>query len=320
MNTKNKMLTLLCVGSAATVATALLNKAIIISATSKNLMMDDAPQNYGWRFGNIYYTVQGTGKPLLLLHDLTESSSSYEWNKLIVHLKENYTVYAIDLLGCGRSEKPNLTYTNYLYVQLISDFIRDVIGKKADILASGASCSIAIMACNNSPDLFNQLMLINPDSFKKCMQIPNPKAKLFKFLLDLPVLGTLMYHIAVSKKYQKEDFQLRYFFNPYLVKPHDLDVYNESAHRGQFPKALYSSMKGNYTKLKLNAALGKIDNSIYLVGGSDEDSISDTIFEYRLANPAVEYSVIKNARHLPHMEKPEEVMELINIFFSSSKA
>lgn len=319
MNTKNKLLTLLCLGSTATIATALLNKAIVVSATSKNLMLDDAPQNYKWRFGNIYYTVHGSGKPILLIHDLTEASSSYEWNKLVAKLSEHNTVYTLDLLGCGRSEKPNLTYTNYLYVQLISDFISTIIGRKTDVIASGSSCSIAIMACNNTPDIFNQLLLINPDPMSKCNQVPNHKTKSLKFFLDLPVIGTLLYHIAVNKKYLKEDFINRYYFNPYLVKGHDLDIYSEAAHRGQYSKAVYSSIKGNYTKLKLNTALGNIDNSIYIIGGSDEDNISDTIFEYRLCNPAVEYSIIKNTKHLPHMERPEEVWDIIRIFFSSEK-
>ena len=76
-------------------------------------------------------------------------------------LAETYTVYTIDLLGFGRSEKPNLTYTNYLYVQLLSDFIKSEIGHRTDIIASGSSAALGIMACSNSPELFNQLLFIN---------------------------------------------------------------------------------------------------------------------------------------------------------------
>ena len=57
-----------------------------------------------------------------------------------VNLKD-HTVYTIDLLGFGRSEKPNLTYTNYLYVQLVTDFIQNIIGEKTDIIASNESIS-----------------------------------------------------------------------------------------------------------------------------------------------------------------------------------
>ena len=75
---------------------------------------------------------------------------------MIPMLKDHYTVYTIDLLGCGRSEKPNLTYTNFLYVQLISDFIKSEIGRRTDVVAVGASSSILTMACAYNPDLFDQ--------------------------------------------------------------------------------------------------------------------------------------------------------------------
>ena len=63
-------------------------------------------------------------------------------------LEKTNTVYTIDLLGCGRSDKPNITYTNYLYVQLIDNFIKDVIKEKTDVVATGSSVSFTVMACN----------------------------------------------------------------------------------------------------------------------------------------------------------------------------
>ena len=82
----------------------------------------------------------------MLVHDLEPASSSYEWHEVRKRLAKNHTVYTIDLLGFGRSEKPNLTYTNYLYVQLLSDFIKSEIGHRTDILATGdaASCSYGL--------------------------------------------------------------------------------------------------------------------------------------------------------------------------------
>ena len=123
MKPSNKLLTALLLSSGATAGIAAINKYIKVSAVSKNLLQQPNPHCYRWRFGNIYYTKEGTGKPLLLLHDLNYFSSGCEWESLIPTLKKHYTIYTVDLLGCGRSEKPNLTYTNFLYVQLLSDFI-----------------------------------------------------------------------------------------------------------------------------------------------------------------------------------------------------
>lgn len=159
MKAKNKIITAILLSAGATVGTALINKYIKMSAISRNLLAQPEPRCYRWRLGNIYYTKTGTGKPLLLVHDLTHASSSCEWDSLIPLLKEHYTVYTIDLLGCGRSEKPNLTYTNFLYVQLLNDFVKSEIGRRTNILATGASAPIVTMACGYNPDLFEQMCL-----------------------------------------------------------------------------------------------------------------------------------------------------------------
>ena len=109
MKTRSKLLTLLILSAGAATTTALINKAIKLSATSRNVLGEPEALCYKWRLGNIYYTRTGSGKPLLLVHDLTPASSGYEWKNLVGKLAENHTVYTIDLLGFGRSEKPNLT-------------------------------------------------------------------------------------------------------------------------------------------------------------------------------------------------------------------
>ena len=139
-----------------------INKTISVTSNMKNLLKTDHGKFFNWRYGNIFYTKQGKGTPLLLIHDLNPSSSSYEWEKIRKHLSKKYTVYALDLLGCGRSDKPNMTYSNFLYVQLITDFIKTIIGSKTDIVATGESSSFTLMACNMNPDHFNKIIIINP--------------------------------------------------------------------------------------------------------------------------------------------------------------
>ena len=59
----------------------------------------------------------------------------------------------IYILGYGLSDKPSITYTNTLYEQLITDFIKNIIGKKTSIVATGNAVPFVIMACHNNPDL-----------------------------------------------------------------------------------------------------------------------------------------------------------------------
>lgn len=316
MKAKNKLLTLLILSAGATAATAAINKFIQISATSRSLLSDPQSLCYKWRLGNIHYTKTGSGKPLLLIHDLNAYSSGYEWNQMVGRLNENYTVYTLDLLGCGRSEKPNMTYTNYVYVQLISDFVKSVIGHRASVISTGESASIPIMACANNPELFDQIMLINPLSLHDYSQMPGKMSKYYKIVVDMPVIGTLLYHIASSHQAITEELTTKGFYNPYTVKSTWIDSYYESAHLGASPKSVYSSVKCNFTKCNIVNALKKIDNSIYLIGGGAVDNIAEVINEYKAYNPSIESTILEETKLLPQLEAPAKLHELIHTYLN----
>lgn len=316
MKTKNKLFTALFLTAGATAGTILLNKYIKMTAIAKNLLSDSRPQCYKWRLGNIHYTKVGTGKPLLLIHDLDYASSGVEWESLIPMLKDEYTIYTIDLLGCGRSEKPNLTYTNFLYVQLINDFVKSEIGRRTNVIASGTSSSLVTMACAYNPDLFEQIMFVNPESFSSSSQIPGKRAKLYKLILDTPLIGTTLYNIASSKEVLRRMLTEQCFYNPYEVQPILIDKYCESAHLGLSPKSVFSSVSCNYTKCNISRTLEKIDNSIYILGGGAKPEINEIIDEYTTCNPAIESSIIAATKQLPHLEKPVEVSNIVKMFFN----
>lgn len=317
MTTKKGLITTLILTTSSITTISFINKYIKLSAASKKMLSAGFTKEiFHWRLGDIYYTKTGTGKPLLLIHDLDAASSSYEWHKIIPPLSKDYTVYAIDLLGCGQSEKPCLTYTNYVYVQLISDFIKSEIGHRTDVIATGESSSFIIMACANNPDLFNRIILINPDSINTCSQLPGPYSKYYKRFLDFPVTGTLLYHIAVSKKSIKDFFVNTCFSDPRSIKESYIEAYYEAAHLGFSPKSVYACVRCNYTKCNIINALKKIDNSICIIGGGNKDNIKEISEEYVDFNPAVEYSIIPGTCHLPQLEKPADVLNNISTFLS----
>ena len=135
-------------------------------------------------------------------------------------------------------------------------------------------------------------------------------------MLDLPIAGTLLYHIATSRKSLTEELKATCFYNPYMVRTSMLDAYHEAAHLGESPKSVYSSVRCHYTKCNIVNALKKIDNSIYLLGGDGEESIQERFDEYKEINPIIEYSLIANTKHLPQLEKPGEVLKAIQTYFS----
>lgn len=119
MKHSKKLVTLSVLTTMSGAAIYFLNKTLDTAAVRKNLLASAEKEIFSWQFGDIFYTKKGTGTPMLLLHDLHCASSGREWQYIEDTLAKDHTVYTLDLLGCGRSDKPAITYTNFLYVQLI---------------------------------------------------------------------------------------------------------------------------------------------------------------------------------------------------------
>ena len=296
------------------------------SACKEELLYYQEGSYYSFRFGNIFYTKQGHGQPILLIHDLNPACSHIEYKALVDELSSHYTVYTLDLLGCGRSDKPNLTYTAYLFVQLINDFIKNVIGEVTHIIASGESASPVLLACSSEPSFFGKLILINPPSLQTANQIPTASRKMFKTLIETPILGTFLYNIGMSRRHISKKLEKDTFYTPasgesssYLLrqKKKCTAFLYEGAHlNGYGSKYLYSSLKARYLNANVAHTLKNIDHSIYLIMGREEPSCTDTINEYKFYNCAIESAVLSKTKHVPHLENPSRFLNLCEIFLS----
>ncbi|MED9881666.1 MAG: alpha/beta fold hydrolase [Blautia sp.] len=312
---KNRFATFAVLFASATAIIHIGNKIIAASASLKEMLDSNRRNYYKWRFGEIFYTKKGSGSPVLLIHDMLPGGSGYEWTNVEEELAMEHTVYTIDLLGCGRSEKPGMTYTNFVYVQVICDFIKNVIGEKTDVIASGFSGSFAVMACRNEGSLFNRIMLVNPPAPGNLTQMPSKKDKLLKYFLEVPVFGTLVYHMIVSRENINNLFIENMFFDPFHPDQNMLDAYYEAAHKGGAQaKAAYASKASRFMNINILPALKNIDNSIFIIEGEAENNGDEVIAAYQEANPSIEAVMIPHTKHLPHVEDPEKFLEQAGIF------
>lgn len=312
---KKKLVTIAALTISTTVAIHALNRFIQKTATAGNLLNRKKTHTFHWRFADVSYTKTGSGSPILLLHELSPCSNSYEWHRIVDILSEKHTVYCLDLPGCGLSDKQNITYTNFYYVELITEFIKTIIDAPVKLLATGLSASLAVTSCNYDPQLFSKLLLINPANSRLLGQIPTRKSKAAKTLLELPLIGTLVYHLIVSRKRVEKEFKERLFYDPCQVTETDVNVYYESAHRSRSEgKYLLSSIIGNYVYLNIGYALKSINNDIVIIGGAKQPDIAEIISYYKAINPAVESVLIPDTRHLPQMEDPEAFLKQLKIY------
>lgn len=294
----------------------IINKALYHISTTEDYLYTKNENFYNWRFGKIFYTKQGKGNPILLIHDLNVCSSSYEWHEITKELSKTNTVYTIDLLGCGNSDKPNLTYTNYLYVQLITDFIKQIIGRKTDLIATNFSSSIAIMTCSNNNEMINKIMLVNPANMTMLSKNPNKHTKALKFLIYMPVIGTFIYNIMLNKKTIEKDFNKTYFYNYNYVKEKDILTYLESSQKNNtHGKYLYANIKGRFTNINILRNLKKINNDIFIITGNANPENRLAADQYQNYLPSIEIAGIDETKLLPQLEKPEEFLDKVKILF-----
>src|SRR5690349_18466242 len=96
---------------------------------------------FEWHHGDVHYLKRGLGDPLLLVHNLYPGASHEEFSFNVAELSRHFTVYAPDLLGFGDSSAPRRKYTAGLYIELVEDFAREVVGRPAHVVAAGLSCA-----------------------------------------------------------------------------------------------------------------------------------------------------------------------------------
>ena len=186
------------------------------------------------------------------------------------------------------------------------------------MITSGLSGSFVVMACKNDTSIIRRIMMINPEDLAVLNQIPDRHSKASKFLLELPLIGTLVYNILNSRPNIDLAFTEKYLHNPFHVDTELEDLYYESAHlENGAGKYLLASITGKYIYCNITQALKTIDNSIYILQGDSEPRARESVALYTSINPAIESEIIKNAKHLPQIESPEQVLEAVNIFFAS---
>lgn len=109
---------------------------------------------------NIAYQRDGSGKPVLLVHGIT--TYSFIWRKIIPFISHKYDVVALDLLGCGNSDKPlDVDYSIKNQTDIIAKFIQELKLEKLHLVAHDIGGGIAQILTVKYPALIKDVTLIN---------------------------------------------------------------------------------------------------------------------------------------------------------------
>lgn len=281
--------------------------------------MQSFPGTYWqWRGNSIYYVCAGEPSkkpPLLLVHGF--GASTDHWRKNIFQLQEQFQVWAIDLLGFGRSAKPKQEYSGNLWQEQLHDFITEVI-KQPTVLAGnslGGYASLCVAA--EYPQSTMGLILLNSagpfsgtEENSQQQSSANSLQKLLRSVLLQPWASFLLFQYVRRRSIIRKTLNNVYFDPSAVTEQLVEDIYRPSCDRGaaEVFNAVFKTSQGE----KVDVLLKKMECPLLLLWGEKDPWINarEKGTKFRQYYPQLKEYYLE-AGHCPHDESPEEVNTLI---------
>lgn len=249
----------------------------------------------------IHYLEAGIGEPIILLH--TIGQSAYTWRNMFEKLSEHYRVIAVDLLGHGYSSRPeNFEYTIADQAMALGKFMDALELEKAGIVAFSMGCAYALEFALNNPQRVSRLVLLAPGGLV-------PEMPMSIRLIDSSLFGTLACLLYTSRTVNSILEQC--FFDLTNLNMGIVNDYYTTIADGKSRRAIRMSLH-NYDDNQLLSKLRMMETQILILQGSEDKWRTTKEMDMLHASmPQSVSSVIRNAGHLIHEEKPDKVVYAI---------
>ena len=194
---------------------------------------DISTKTWTWQGFSICYQSSGDrGPAVILVHGF--GASWGHWRKNMPALAKTCRVYAIDLIGFGKSAKPKpgsqIEYTFQTWAKQIGDFCQEVIGEPAFLIGNSIGCIVAMQTAVDYPDLVKGVALLNCSlrllHDRKRSQLPWYRSKvapLVQQLLSIKLVGNLFFSQLAKPKVVRK-ILLQAYKNPIAVTDELIDM------------------------------------------------------------------------------------------------
>jgi 4,5:9,10-diseco-3-hydroxy-5,9,17-trioxoandrosta-1(10),2-diene-4-oate hydrolase len=269
------------------------------------------PQDRYIKIGNIntrYWAEGDKGSNVILIHGLGASADI--WMHNISALSEGYRVYAPDLVGFGRSDKPDVKYSPSYMAAFINDFIAALDIKHACLMGLSLGGGVALQYVLQFPEKVEKIVLV--DSAGLGREMP-----LAMRLATIPVMGELM----LSPSRAGMAFVLKQLVHDPAVITDDLiDLYYELNFSQGAAKTVLSvlracaTIRGGRADV-LDPIIKNLDNikiPTLIIWGRE-----DRLFPVRHACfarekiPDSHLYIFEQCGHMPNFERPEEFNSVV---------
>ena len=272
----------------------------------------------------VHHMHGGRGSPVLFIHGLG-SSGYIEWRFNLEAVSDRHRVYAPDLPGFGRSEKPRARYGIAYFTRFIERYMEDRGLRSAAIVGASLGGRIALELALESPRLVRKLVLVN------ALGLGRPNVHVSYGLVTIPRLGEALMNVArdalrwapsqmirrVAARYSGATSDLkRTMDDAYLDNLRELyaadgyhDAYLATVRSLVTPKAFLGGQ--NDVTLRLN----ELKVPVQLIWGADDPlfPVAHAARAHSLIGNS-KLAVIEGAGHTPQAERPEEFNRVLRKF------
>ena len=200
--------------------------ALALALGSCGLSANDAVDGPYARLGppdapvKLYYSEEGKGPPLLLIHGF--GASTFTWRFVAPELARSHRVIAVDLKGFGQSDKPfDGRYSVYDQAELLAQLIEDKDLRDLTLVGhsfgGGVALLLALEANQRLDGRITRLVLL--DSIAYPQQIP-----VFFRLLDVPLVSQLGVRMVPPLVQTRVALQIAYFDDS-KIDPEEVELY-----------------------------------------------------------------------------------------------
>ena len=277
-----------------------------------------------WRGWNIRYTyIRATENnqkpPLIFLHGFAGSIGNWRHNLEVLSL--SHTVYALDILCFGASEKAPANYSVDLWVDQVYDFWKIFIRQPVILVGHSIGSLVSLAAAAAHPDMVQGLVMMNiADPSLEQEKTPAFLYPVVGFVKNIVASVALPLLIKPFFYFIRKQSFIRYgvtraYANPEVVTDELVEIYATPPQDRGSPRALIalvkSSIHPNYSP-KIKNILPTLSIPMLLIWGKQ-----DKFFPVTLAEDFVKYSsnvqliYLENVGHCPYDECPEEVNKQI---------
>jgi pimeloyl-ACP methyl ester carboxylesterase len=267
---------------------------------------------FSWRGQRIAFTVRGSGPPVLLIHSINPTAWSYEWRNNVEALARGNTVYTLDLLGFGRSDRPPVRYSARVFISLISDFVAQVIDEPTVLMASSLSAAYAVVLGARDPHRFPALVLSQPAGLVILQTGPQRiTGEMRRFTVESPLVGTALFNALMSRRGVRAHLA-RLYADDTHVTPEMVEMAYQAAHQKGARRAPAAYFTG-HLNIDVTRALRRLTQPTLLIWGEEGSVVPlEEATRIRALQPSVELQILSPAGDLPHDEREDDFNVIVS--------